>query len=61
MFDGHSGKEISHYLSENFSNELSKNNNFIKEDYKQALIDSFKNIDLSLKTEEINNKLNILS
>ena len=61
LFDGHSGKEISQYLSENFSNELSKNNNFIKGDYKQALIDSFKNIDLSLKTEEINNKLNILS
>ena len=61
LFDGHSGKEISQYLSENFSIELSKNNQFIKGDYKQALIDSFKNIDLSLKTEEINNKLNILS
>ena len=61
LFDGHSGKEISQYLSEHFSIELSKNNNFINGDYKQALIDTFKNIDMSFRTDEINNILKISS
>ena len=61
LFDGHSGKEISEYLSINFISELLKNNNFKNGDYKQALKDTFKNIDISLRTEEINNKLLIIS
>ena len=61
LFDGHSGNEISQYLSEQFPIELSKNNNFINGDYKKALSETFKNIDISLRTEEVNNKLNIYS
>ena len=61
LFDGHSGKEISQYLSDNFISELLKNNNFINGEYNQALIGTFKNIDISLRTEEINNKLQIYS
>ena len=57
IFDGHSGNEISQYISENFCDELSKNNNFIKGEYKQAIIDTFLNIDKSLRKEEINNIL----
>jgi len=61
LFDGHSGKEISQYLSDNFISELLKNNKFINGEYNQALIGTFKNIDISLRTEEINNKLQIYS
>ena len=61
LFDGHLGKEISQYLSNNFVPELLKNNNFKNGDYNQALIDTFKNIDSSLRSEEINNILLINS
>ena len=61
LFDGHSGKEISQYLSLNFAAELSKNINFINGDYKKALIETFQNIDMSLRTPEINNKLVLYS
>lgn len=57
IFDGHSGKEISKYLSLNFIPELLKNNDFIKNNYRKALKETFINIDLSLRTEEVNNKL----
>ena len=57
IFDGHSGNEISQYISENFSNELTKNNNFIIGEYKQAIIDTFINIDKNLKSEDVNNIL----
>ena len=61
LFDGHSGKEVSQYLSSNFAAELSKNINFINGDYKQALIETFEKIDMSLRTPEINNKLILYS
>lgn len=61
IFEGHSGNEISQYLSLNFTSDLLKNENFINNNYKQALIDTFKNIDISLRTEEINNKLKFFS
>ena len=61
LFDGHSGNEISQYLAQQFPLELSKNNNFINGDYKKALTETFKNIDLSFRTEEVNNKLKFYS
>lgn len=61
LFDGHSGKEVSQYLSSNFASELSKNINFINGDYKQALIETFEKIDISLRTPEVNNKLALYS
>jgi len=57
LFEGHSGKEIAKYISLEFTKELLKNSNFIKGDYKQALIETFINIDASLRTESVNNKL----
>ena len=57
IFDGHSGNEISQYLSLHFTSELLKNENFKNGNYKQALIDTFKNIDKSFRTKEVNNKL----
>ena len=57
IFDGHSGNEISQYLSINFTKLLLENENFKNGNYSQALIDIFKNIDISLKTEEVNDKL----
>lgn len=57
IFDGHSGNEISQYLSENFCNELTKNKNFNSKNYKKALKETFIAIDNSLRKEEINNIL----
>lgn len=57
IFDGHSGNEISQYLSLHFTSEILKNENFKNGNYKQALIDTFKNIDKSFRTKEVNNKL----
>ena len=57
IFDGHSGNEIAQYLSENFCNELSKNANFKIENYEKALIETFIDLDKSLRKEEINNLL----
>lgn len=57
LFEGHSGKEISQYLSNYFTQELLKNDNFINGNYKQSLIETFTNIDISFKKEEINNIL----
>ena len=57
IFDGHSGNEISQYISENFCNELTKNEKFQSQNYKEALIETFINIDKSLRNEEVNNKL----
>ncbi len=57
IFDGHAGNEVSQYLSLHFAPELLKNENFKNGNYKQALIDTFKNIDKSFRTKEVNNKL----
>jgi len=61
IFDGHSGNEISQYISQNFCSEISKNEDFIKQNYKKALIETFINIDKSLRNEEINNILKSFS
>ena len=61
IFDGHSGNEISQYISQNFCSEISKNEDFIKQNYKNALIETFINIDKSLRNEEINNILKSFS
>ena len=57
IFDGHSGNEISQYISQNFLSQLSKNENFKSQNYQKALLETFINIDKSLREEEINNIL----
>jgi serine/threonine protein phosphatase PrpC len=61
IFDGHSGNEISQYISENFYDELSKNEKFKSQKYKEALNETFINLDKSLRNEEVNNKLKAYS
>jgi len=54
ILDGHSGNEISQYISENFCRELAKNENFESQNYQKALIETFINMDKSLRKDEIN-------
>jgi serine/threonine protein phosphatase PrpC len=61
IFDGHSGNEISQYISSNFYDELLKTEKFKSQKYKDALIETFINMDKSLRNEEINNKLKEIS
>ena len=53
LFDGHNGAEISKYLSLNFSQFLSENKNFINGEYKQALKETFINLDSSFRAIEV--------
>ena len=53
LFDGHNGSEIAKYLSLHFSQFLTENKNFINGDYKQALKETFINIDSSFRALEV--------
>ncbi|CAI2369844.1 unnamed protein product [Moneuplotes crassus] len=57
VFDGHGGTEVSEYLKNNFVKVLKDNKNFIKKDYELALIQTFKELDQSLITPEVNDEL----
>ena len=57
IFDGHNGSEISKYLSLHFSQFLSENKKFINGDYKQALKETFINIDNSLRALEVQKEI----
>lgn len=45
VFDGHGGKEVAIYAQNHFQEELLKNLNYKKKNYKQALIETFMKID----------------
>jgi serine/threonine protein phosphatase PrpC len=51
VFDGHGGCEVAHFTANHIIDELKKNENFKKGNYKQALIDVFIGIDKLLLTE----------
>ena len=51
--DGHGGKEISSYISENFLSFLEKNENFQLKKYDEALRETFLNLDKSLLDKEV--------
>jgi len=57
LFDGHNGPEISKYLSLNFSKYLTENQNFINNDYKLALTETFLKIDNSFKDINVHKEL----
>ena len=57
IFDGHNGSEISKYLSLHFSQFLLENKKFINGDYKQALKETFINIDNSLRALEVQKEI----
>lgn len=61
IFDGHNGSEISKYLSLHFSQFLSENKKFINGDYKQALKETFINIDNSLRALEVQKEISKFS
>ena len=45
VFDGHGGQEVADYARDNFKKEFIKNGNFKAGDYKQALYETFINLD----------------
>lgn len=51
VFDGHGGAEVAVYIENHFVDEIKKNEYFKKGDYRNALIETFLNIDKMLLTE----------
>ena len=51
VFDGHGGCEVAHFVGNHFIDEMKKNDNFKKGNYKQALIDVFLLLDKMLLTD----------
>ena len=57
IFDGHGGREVPKYLQEHFMDYLKKNTNFQNGKFKDALRDTFFEVDKSFTTEEAQKKL----
>ena len=57
VFEGHNGNEVSQYLSLNFSKFLLENKNFKEKKYKEALKETFINLDDSLRAIEVQQEL----
>ena len=57
IFDGHGGKEVPKYLSTHFNDFLLKNQNFINGKFKEALKETFMEIDKSFTTEDVQKEL----
>ena len=57
IFDGHGGPEIPKYISENFLNILLSNTSFKEGNYSQSLKETFIEIDNSLNTDKVKQKL----
>jgi serine/threonine protein phosphatase PrpC len=51
VFDGHGGSEVAHFVEHHLVDELKKNENFKKQNYRQALTDVFIGLDKMLLTE----------
>mgnify|MGYP002625387632 FL=1 len=58
IFEGHGGKEIPKYLSCHFFEHLKNNKNFKNCKYKEALSDTFLELDKSFKTDDVQKELN---
>jgi protein phosphatase 1G len=48
VFDGHGGAEVALYVKKHFIPTLTKNENFIKKDYKKALYETFLEMDVMI-------------
>ena len=57
IFDGHGGREVPKYLQEHFMDYLKKNTNFQNGKFKDALRDTFFEVDKSFTTEEAQKEL----
>ncbi len=53
IMDGHNGSIVSKFISNNFKNILINNENYKKENYEKALIESFLKLDEYLKNKNI--------
>ena len=51
MFDGHGGCEVAKFVDNHLVDELKKNESFKKGNYKQALTETFLNLDKMLLLE----------
>ena len=61
LFDGHNGSEVAKYLSLHFSQFLTENKKFQNGEYKQALKETFINIDSSFRALEVQIELSKIS
>ena len=61
VFDGHGGCEVARFVEAHLVDELKKNNNFKKANYRQALIDVFLEIDQMLISEPAKKELTKIS
>lgn len=52
VFDGHSGSQVSTYVSTIFKDVLLKNLNYQRGSYEKAMIETFENIDKILRSDE---------
>ena len=57
IFDGHGGGEVAKYLSNHFMEFLKKNENFKIGKFKEALTETFFELDKSFKNEEVKKEL----
>lgn len=49
VFDGHGGKEVAEWARENFKKQFIQNGNFKAGDYKEALTETFMDLDKKLQ------------
>ena len=61
VFDGHGGSEVARFVEIHLVDELRKNENFKKGNYRQALIDVFLIIDKMLLAEPAKKELTNIS
>lgn len=61
VFDGHGGCEVARFVENHLVDELKKNENFKKGNYRQALIDVFLQLDKMLLTEAGKKELTAIS
>ena len=61
VFDGHGGSEVAKFVENHLVDELKKNDNFKKANYRQALIDEFLLIDKMLISDPAKKELTAIS
>lgn len=61
VFDGHGGCEIAHFVEAHLVEELKKTEAFKKQNYKQALIDTFLALDKMTVNDKYKKELTAIS
>jgi len=60
VFDGHGGKEVAIFVEKHFIEELKKNENYLKKNYKEALYENFLKMDDLLNSDKGKEELNFI-